>query len=69
MCPHAVQIALVTDAWRVQRAPLASQDVLMDNQANNRATSECGNERKRCKEEKLWVEERNDALKKLWPTN
>ena len=57
LCPHAVQVALATDAWGTVQAHPASNGFLENEQARNQAANGCGYVGKRRGEEKPPLEE------------
>ena len=57
LCPHAVQVALATDAWGAVQARLASNGFPEDDQARDQAANSCRYVGKHLGEEKLPLEE------------
>ena len=57
LCPHAVQVALATDAWGAVQARPASNGFLDDDQARDQAANSCRSVGKHRREEKLLSEE------------
>ena len=57
LCPHAVQVALVTDPWGAVQAHPASNGVPADNQAHDWAAKNCRYVGERRREEKLLLRE------------
>ena len=57
LCPHAVQVALVTDAWGAVRAHPVSNGFLADDQTHDQAANSCRYMGKRRREEKLLLGE------------
>ena len=53
LCPHVVRLALATDAWGAVQAHPASNCILVDDQAHDRAVNSCCYVEKRHREEKL----------------